>query len=247
MNDDDFHGDNWKKYDFVKVDEKDPTKLRPSQDDIINELQLLTLGDWFPLDFRINQDQWRQDKELLQSLDYWRPFQPKKGVMNDRESVLVYGLEGDTPTATTGLSHFESKYGYKPQESDFNVPTEARDKVKSLKTFFDWFEPFGRTFLITLNQGGFYARHRDHWWLTRDTIRLIGFLGNSNPHNLQWEVDGHIMSYMPGHIYYVNTTKIHRLSSWVHGCDMVVCNIPKTWTNILKLFNVLKNTHQYDK
>ena len=27
MNDDD-HGDNWKKYDFVKVDEKDP-KLRP--------------------------------------------------------------------------------------------------------------------------------------------------------------------------------------------------------------------------
>tara|TARA_B110000046_G_scaffold3077_2_gene3318 strand:+ start:5002 stop:5736 length:735 start_codon:yes stop_codon:yes gene_type:complete len=244
MNDENFHGKNWRLHDFVKIHQDDPTKLYPSQEDIVCELQLATLGDWFPLDFKINQEQWHEDKALLRASDYYRPFQPKEGIMNDRESVLVYGLEGDTPTATTGLTHFEQKHGYRPKESDFNVPTEARHKIKSLHPFFDWFEPFGRTFIITLNQGGFFGKHRDHWWLSRDTIRLIGFLGKeTHTGHLQWEVDGQIMDYMTNHIYYVNTAKIHRLCAWKHDCDMVVCNVPKTWTNILKLFNVLHNAH----
>lgn len=209
-----------------------------SQEDLVCELQLDAIGSWTLLDFNINQALWNKDQESLKEL--WRPFQPREGVLNDRESVLIYGMEGDDPTSPTGLSQIKKKLGYKPKESEFNVPTSARDLLTCCHDVFNYFDPLGRTFIIQLNAGGFYPRHRDHLLLNRDTFRLIAFLGNSTD-QLEWEVDGHIKTFMPNSVYYVDTRKMHRLSSWNHGSAMVVINVQKTWVNVLKVLSKLKH------
>lgn len=209
-----------------------------SQEDLMCELQLDAIGTWVMLNFDINQALWNKDKESLKEL--WRPFQPKEGILNDRESVLIYGMEGDDPTSPTGLSQVKKKFGYKPKESEFNVPTKARDLLTCCHDIFNYFDPLGRTFVVKLNAGGFYPRHRDHFLLNRDTFRLIAFLGNSID-QLEWEVDGHIKTFMPNKVYYVDTRKMHRLSSWHHESAMVVMNVQKTWTNVLKVLSKLKH------
>jgi len=221
----------------AKVDyTKNPISV--SQEDIMCELQLDAIGSWTPLDFIIQHDLWNKDQQALK--DLWRPFQPKEGILNDRDSILLYGMEGDEPTSPTGLSQIKKKFGYKPKESEFSIPTSARALLTCCHELFDYFDPLGRSFIIKLNAGGFYPRHRDHLLLNRDTFRLIVFLGNSQD-QLEWEVDGHIKTFLPNTVYYVDTRKMHRLSSWNHNSAMVVVNVCKTWTNVLKVLSRLKH------
>lgn len=215
---------------------ENPSAFNPSTEDIMCETQLLTLGNWEMLDFQIDQKQWREDQKSLST--YWRPFQPKKDIMNDRESILLYGMEGDTPTEPSGLSQYKNRFGYKPKETEFKYPTIARDKLRCCSDVFDWFGEMGRSFVIRLNAGGFYPRHRDSFMINRDTVRLIAFLNDSREY-LEWEVDNTVMSFVPGRVYYVNTARVHRLSAWRKECDMVVMNVPKTWENVVKLMSRL--------
>jgi len=219
--------------DYTKLD------IRPSMEDIMCELQLDAIGTWELLNFNIDQKKWSEDRLNLEP--YWRPFQPKEGILNDRDSILLYGLPGDKPTSPTGLSQVKKKLGYKPNESKFNVPTDAAKLLTCCQELFDYFDPLGRTFLVRLNAGGFYPRHRDHLLLTRDTVRLIVFLDNSQD-NLEWEVNGTVKTFLPNSVYYVDTRKMHRLSSWGHDSTMVVLNVNKTWKNILKILSRLKHS-----
>ena len=72
------------------------------------------------------------------------------------------------------------------------------------------------------------------------SFRLVTFLGNSSD-QLEWEVEGNIKTFLPNTTYYVDTRKMHRLSSWNHGSTMVVWNVQKTWTNVLKVLTRLKH------
>ena len=206
--------------------------LKISDEDIKCELQLQLLGDWEKLKFKIDYKTFKKDKKNLKK--WYRPFQPKKNILNDRESILLYGLDGDTPIEPTGLDQIYIKLGYKPKESEFCYPTEAKDQLTCCKEIFDWWGNWGRSFLIKLNAGGFYPPHRDHFILQRDTIRLIGFIGDSSD-KLEWEIDGRRRYFQPNSLYYVNTAKLHKLSAWDHDCDMLVLNLPKTWDNMIKL------------
>jgi len=218
------------KYSFDKF--KSKCDLEVSEESLKCELQLSMIGDWERLKFDIDYNKFVEDEK---NMEHWyRPFQPKKGILNDRESILLYGLKGDKPTEPTGLSQIYAKLGYIPNESEFKFPTEAKDKLTCCKEIFDYFGDWGRCFLIKLNAGGHYPYHRDHWLLHRDTIRLIAFIGDAS-HKLEWELDGRIRKFEPNSLYYVNTAKLHRLSAWKHNCDMVVFNLPKTWNSITKL------------
>ena len=84
-----------------------------STEHLMCEMQLSAIGCWEPLDFSIEQPIWEEDKNRLK--DLWRPFQPKEGITNDRDSILLFGLEGDTATSPTGLSHVHVKLGYFPK------------------------------------------------------------------------------------------------------------------------------------
>ena len=217
-------------YSFDKF--KSKCELEVSEESLKCELQLSMIGDWERLKFDIDYKKFIEDEK---NMEHWyRHFQPKKGILNDRESILLYGLKGDKPTEPTGLSQIYAKLGYIPNESEFKFPTEAKEKLTCCKEIFDYFGDWGRCFLIKLNAGGFYPHHRDHWLLHRDTIRLIAFIGNASD-KLEWELDGRIRQFQPNSLYYVNTAKLHKLSAWKHNCDMVVFNLPKTWDSITKL------------
>ena len=214
-------------------------KLYPSQEDIACELQLQVIGDWEPLDFSIDQKEYQKNVKSFIDNDWFRPFQPREGIINNRESVLLYGLEGDEPTALTGLSHIHAKLGYKPREYEFSFQTKAAKNFSCMKSVFDYYD-MGRSFFIRLNAGGFYPWHRDHMYLKRDTIRLIAFLGEANLDGLAWEVNGQRVDALPNHVYYVDTRKSHRLHAQQDACDMVVMNVRKDWLNVNRILSHLK-------
>lgn len=218
---------------------KNCNTIFPTEEDIACELQLQVLGNWEPLDFKINQNEYLNNIKVFENKDWFRPFQPKKNVLNNRESVLLYGLEKDTPTSLTGLSHIEANIGRKPKEDEFIYPTEAAKVLSCLQEVFNYFD-IGRTFFIRLNAGGFYPYHRDHIRLNRETFRLIAFLGNHNENGLHWTVDGSSQNAYINHVYYVDTRKTHRLNASKNCCDMVVMNVKKDWLNVNRLLTHLK-------
>jgi hypothetical protein len=214
------------------------SNLTVSTEHLMCEMQLSAIGCWEPLDFLIDQSIWENDKGRLNGL--WRPFQPREGIVNDRDSILLFGLNGDTATSPTGLSHVHAKLGRFPREAEFTHPTDAVPLLHSCQEIIEFFSPMCRSFIIRLNAGGFYPRHRDHFLINRETFRLITFLGNSSD-QLEWEVEGNIKTFLPNTTYYVDTRKMHRLSSWSHGSAMVVWNVRKTWPNVLKVLTRLKH------
>lgn len=235
------HDKDGREYSFAALetttDYTNRVDLKISTEDLQCELQLDAIGPWEPLDFRIDPNKWLNDQKEL--VDLWRPFQPKEGILNDRDSILLYGMLGDTPISPAGLAQYKKKLGYKPKESDLCYPTDAANLLTCCNEIFDYFGPLGRSFLIKLNAGGFYPKHRDHILLNRDTFRLIAFLGDAQD-NMEWEVSGQIRQFLPNTVYYVDTRKLHRLSSWRPNSTMVVINVRKTWINVLKVLSRLK-------
>jgi hypothetical protein len=206
----------------------------PTEEDMACEAQLSALGTWEPLEFRING--WHKDEKNL--TDLWRPFQPKPGVSNDRESILIYGAAGALPTDPCGLAQMAAKTGVKPDEDSMIYPTSAKDNFDCLSEVFDFFD-LGRTFAVRLNRGGHYPPHRDHMLLTRPTFRLIAFLGDSTG-SLKWEVENNRVHVEPNHLYYVDTRKTHSLWSSSDHSTMVVFNVMKNWENTMKILTKLK-------
>jgi hypothetical protein len=227
-----YHAANWDDKPF------DHNSMYPTMDDIACELQLNALGDWVLLNFKLDPNQWETDQKYLEP--FWRPFQPREGILNDRESILIYGMEGDNCDTPTGLAQYKRRIGYVPDESEMKFPTEARPYFKTCDSVFDYFNPMSRTFIVKLNAGGFYPRHRDFFFITRKTFRLIAFLGDSSD-ILEWEVDGRVMHFQPNRVYYVNTMKMHRLSAWRHNATMVVFNVDKTWENVMRVTSAVEH------
>lgn len=209
-------------------------KTFPTEENMACEAQLSALGTWEPLSFKIKG--WNEDEKVLEN--YWVPFQPREGQYNDRESILIFGIEGAKATDPCGLSQLARIYGYKPSENDMNIPTEAKDLLSCMHEVFDYFE-LGRTFLVRLNVGGHYPPHRDHMLLTRPTFRLIAFLGDSVD-SMRWEVEDKPVQFRPNTIYYVDTRKTHRLWSSSHKSTMMVFNVMKNWENTMKVLSKLK-------
>jgi len=208
----------------------------PTEEQMACEAQLSAIGVWEPLSFIIKDDIWKENEKEVK--DLWRPFQPKPGISNDRESILLYGAEGSEPTDPCGLAQMARNTGVKPSETSMTHPTSAKDMFTCLTEVFDYFD-FGRSFAVRLNRGGHYPPHRDHLLLTRPTIRLIAFLGDSTD-KLKWEVEDRRMHVIPNHLYYVDTRKTHSLWSSNHRSTMVVFNVIKNWENVMKILSKLK-------
>jgi hypothetical protein len=211
-------------------------KTFPTEEDMACEAQLSALGTWEPLRLKIRQGEWKENERSVK--DLWRPFQPKEGILNDRESILLYGAKGSQPTDPCGLAQMARHTGIKPREDSMTYPTSAAEMFTCLHDVFDTFD-FGRTFAVRLNQGGHYPPHRDHILLTRPTFRLIAFLGDSTG-PLKWEVEDKRVTFQPNHLYYVDTRKTHSLWSGSHKSTMVVFNVMKNWENVMKILTNLK-------
>lgn len=220
--------------------ESNKARYEPTPEDIKCELQLQALSFWEPLELRINVRNFM--KEISQFDNSWVPYLRRDGIMNNREGLLLVGLDGDTMSDSLSMPEARRRTGKKLRETDFDTPTELYDALPSLHPLLNYFQPLGRTMLVKANKGGFFPPHKDSPILTRETFRVVAFCSNHcSGSNFEWEMENQKMPIEPGMSYYVDTRKTHRTHSWADDSIHLIMNIPKTWENVLKLMSITKN------
>jgi hypothetical protein len=208
---------------------------------VANELALLNLGPFEPLNIQINLHQYRQ--EILQFQNDWVDYLPRTDRPNNRKALTLTHLPGKTHKDAPSLAEAVHQMGRKVSEMEFNQPTDVYKACKSLHPLLDDWSPLGRTFIVQSNIGGYFVPHRDHPSMPRDVFRLIVFLNNCGPLQYDWLMDDRKMMIQEGQVYYVNTRLTHRTISWVNDSQHLIMNIPFTTANVAKVIASLAHTH----
>jgi len=220
--------------------ESNKTRFEPTENDIKCELQLQALSYWEPLELKINVGDFMN--EIKHFDDAWVPYLRREGIMNNREGLLLMGLEDDKMSDSLSMPEARRRVGRKLSETEFCYKTDLYDALPSLHPLLEYFQPLGRTMLVKANKGGFFPPHKDWPVLTRDTFRVVAFCSyHCSGSNFEWEMENQKMPIEPGMAYYVDTRKTHRTHSWADDSIHLIMNIPKTWENVLKLMSVTKN------
>ena len=169
------------------------------------------------------------------------PYLRREGISNDREGLLLVGLEGDRPTDSLSRPEAIKRAGRMLYEKDFKYPTQAYKDLTSIHPLLDYWGELGRTMIIRANAGGWFPPHRDSPYLARDCFRVITFLGNgSDMHSYEWWLGEQRRTVVANQTYYVDTRQVHRTHSWCNDSLHLILNVPKTWENIMKLMSILK-------
>ena len=145
--------------DYYSYWKQNPESLEPSAEDIKCELQLQALGDFELLNLDFNHRIF--EKEIAEISDWFVPYLRRDGISNDREGLLLVGLEGDKPNDSLSRPEAIKRAGRFLLEKDFNTPTEAYTKLTSLHSILDYWGGLGRTMIIKANRGGWFPPHRD--------------------------------------------------------------------------------------
>jgi hypothetical protein len=209
---------------------------------VSNELALLQLGDFEPLDFKIDVNQFMT--EIKAFSNDWVPYLPRPNVQNNRKSLTLTNIKGKSHTDSPSQAQATVELGRPVSEIEFNQPTEVYKRCNSLKSVLDTFSPLGRTFLLNAGIGGHFVPHRDHPTLPRKTFRLAAFLNNCAPMDYDWimETDKKLPIEL-GRVYYINTRKTHRTISWVNDSIHLIINVPMTSENVAKVLYHLRHRH----
>lgn len=211
------------------------------QSALANELALLNLGPFEPLNMYVNLHQYLH--EIKQFDNDWVDYLPRTDRPNNRKALTVTNLPGKTHKDVPSLAQASYAAGRRLSELEFNQPTEVYDNCLSLRPFLDQWQPLGRTFIVQSNTGGYFVPHRDHPSMPRECFRLICFLNNCGPLQYDWLMDDRKMYIQPGQVYYVNTRMTHRTISWVDNSQHLILNIPFTTENVSKVIANLAHTH----
>ena len=214
------------------------TFSNPNIMDIACELQLDAIGDFVPLKFTVNLNDFRN--EIKKYNDVWIPYLHREGLLNDRQGLNLVGLPGDTPTDSLSMPEAIRRTGRKLSELDFDTPTQLYKDLPSLHHIIDYFPKLGRCSLVKLNTGAWFPKHRDGILLQRKTFRIVVFLTNTNHTAYEWEHDYQIRQIEEGRAYYIDTRKVHRTHSFVPDSIHLVMNIPKTYENVLRIIDMLE-------
>lgn len=217
-------------------DNPDPSKMA-------SELALLSIGDFEPLKFKIECNQFMQ--EIAEFSNDWVDYLPRTDRHNNRKSLVLTNLPGKTHTDNPSSAQASVAAGrIYISENEFSEKTVVYDKCQSLHSLLDEFSPLGRTFLIRADIGGYFVPHRDHPQMPRDCFRIAVFLNNCSPTDYDWisETDKKLPIEM-GRAYYINTRKTHRTISWVNDSIHLIINVPFTTENVQKVLGSLKHGH----
>lgn len=208
-----------------------------SQEQLLCELQLLSLGNFFPLNIQIDTSQLAQELKAFEN--DWVPYLPRQGRVNNRQGLCLWGLPGES--YKEGLSMPEARARTKRNllESDFNSPTELYRQLPSLHHLCEHFAPLGRTFFVKSNEAGWFAQHRDGIWIGRDCFRLIVFIKNCRSDVYDFILDGSKLSIEEGRVYYLNTRLLHRTFSMINESVHLIINVPLNLQNVLKLISLV--------
>jgi len=217
----------------------DPSNV--TQETLSNELALLNLGSFEPLNIWVNTSQYLQ--EIGEFDNDWVDYLPRTDRPNNRKALTVTNLPGKTHTDVPSLAEASYQAGRRLSELEFNQPTDVYHACKSLHPFLEQWQPLGRTFIVQSNVGGYFVPHRDHPSMPRECFRLICFLNNVGPLQYDWLMDDKKMSIQQGQVYYVNTRMTHRTISWINNSQHLILNIPFTTENVAKVIANLAHTH----
>ena len=211
------------------------------QSTLANELALLNLGPFEPLNIQIDLQKYMQ--EIAQFDNDWVDYLPRTDRPNNRRALTLTNLPGKTHQDVPSLAEASYAAGRRLSELEFNEKTDVYHACTSLQPFLDSWQPLGRTFIVQSNTGGYFVPHRDHPSMPRECFRLICFLNNCGPLQYDWLMDDRKMNIQMGQVYYVNTRMTHRTISWVDNSQHLILNIPFTTDNVAKVIANLAHTH----
>jgi hypothetical protein len=211
------------------------------QSALANELTLLNLGPFEPLNIWIDLNTYYQ--EISQFDNDWVDYLPRMDRPNNRKALTLTNLPGKTHKDVPSLAEASYAAGRRLSELEFNQPTDVYQACTSLQPFLEQWQPLGRTFIVQSNTGGYFVPHRDHPSMPRECFRLIVFLNNCGPLQYDWLMDDRKMNIQMGQVYYVNTRMTHRTISWVDNSQHLILNIPFNTENVAKVIANLAHTH----
>lgn len=212
-----------------------------TNEDIMNELSLITLGDFEPLDILLNVNQYKKEIALFEN--DWVEYLPKEGRVNNRHGLSFTTMPGGDHMSLPSLGEICFKEQRKVSENEMCEPTELYHACESLHPWFNLFPKLGRTFVVRCGLGGYFPPHRDWPALKRDSFRLIAFMSGCGPYDYDWIMNDQKMMIEPGRVYYVNTRKTHRTMSWHKNSQHIIMNIPMTTENIAKTIAHYQHRH----
>jgi hypothetical protein len=206
-----------------------------------NELALLNLGPFEPLNIRVDLGKYMQ--EIKQFDNDWVDYLKRTDRPNNRKAMTLMALPGRTHKENTSLAEASYAAGRQLSELEFNTPTDVYKSCTSLSSVLDQWQPLGRSMIVRCDTGGYFVPHRDATSMPRDCFRLVAFLNNCGPLQYDWLMDDRKMYIQPGQLYYVNTRLTHRTISWVDNSHHLILNVPFTTTNVAKVIASLAHTH----
>jgi hypothetical protein len=209
---------------------------------VANELALLNLGDFEPLNIKINTNRFMQ--EIAEYVNDWVDYLPRTDRPNNRQGLVLTNLPGKTHQDNPSLAQASVEARRRLSENDFYEKTEVYNTCTSLHPLLEEFQPLGRSFLVKSNIGGHFVPHRDHPSMPRESFRLAVFLNNCAPLQYDWWIDtDRKLPIEMGRVYYINTRKTHRTISWVNDSIHLIMNIPFNSDNVAKVLAHLQHPH----
>lgn len=221
-----------------------PAQYKPeelNQETLANELSLSLIGDFEPLNIKIDFGSLMNELEPFKGR--WPQYLPRPERPNNRTGITLTTMPGKTWQDSPSLAEASYEAKRRVSECEFNQKTEVYHACKSLHGLFDRFPDVGRCFFVNCGIGGYFMPHRDHPALPRDVFRLAVFVNNCDPYQYDWLMDHNKLIIEPGRVYYVNTRRTHRTISWVPDSIHLIMNIPMTTDNVTRVISSLQHTH----
>jgi len=158
----------------------------------------------------------------------WKVYQPHKPGYN-RYGLSVTSLDGQYSGVPDlySLREYQVLTGQTYNESDFKRRTNIESFIPELKLLLDFFEPnLGRCHFLKLDKGGFFPPHRDNGAIVAvPSFRILVPINNFGTNDMKWIQNEQILNLQLGHVYFINTSKIHSIFSFVDNCLMLVMNV----------------------
>lgn len=167
-------------------------------------------------------------KDVLDKHPGWKPYQPHKTGYN-RFGLSVTSLDGQYSGEPDlySLREWQSMTGESYNEMSFRKRTNIVQFLPELDQFLNFWEPnLGRTHFLRLDKGGFFPPHRDNGAIVAvPTFRIIVPIYNFGVNDMKWIQDEKIQRFDLGATYFVNTSRLHSVFSFVDNCLMLVLNV----------------------
>lgn len=166
--------------------------------------------------------------QLLKKHTGWKIYQPHKPGYN-RYGLSVTSLDGGYSGEPDlySLREYHKMHGKAYREIDFKKRTSIVEMIPELNPLLDFFEPgLGRVHFLKLDRGGFFPPHRDNGAIVESpTFRILVPINNFGVNDMKWIQDESLLKLELGRTYFINTTKLHSLFSFVDDCMMLVLNV----------------------